>query len=69
MMVSSKPMTDIATDLQQIVVIKPRLTSHAGMEVAAALNLVFARTSVEFIDLSTASSRANAGGFLNPSYA
>lgn len=41
-MVSSKPVTNTTTDLQQIVVVESRLTSHVGIEVAAALNEVFA---------------------------
>ena len=66
MMVSSKLITDTATDLQQVVVIEPRLTSHVRMEVAAVLKEVLPNISLEFVDLKTASSRATAGEFLKP---
>lgn len=66
MMVSSKPTINTTTDLQQIVVIEPRLISYVGMEVAAVLKEVFSNISVEFVNLRTASSRATAGELLKP---
>lgn len=66
MMVSSKPITNTTTGLQKVVIIEPRLTTHVGMEIAAAMKEVFAHFSLEFVDLKTASSRATAGEFLKP---
>ena len=66
MMVSSKPIASKTTELRQVVVIEPRLISDAGMEVVAALKIVFSHVDIEFLDLETASSRATAGEFLKP---
>lgn len=66
MMVSSKPITNMTSDLRRIVVIEPRSTSHVGMDVAMLLKDVFPKTSLDVVDLKTASSRATAGDFLKP---
>lgn len=66
MMVSSKPVTNMNTDLQQVVVIEPRSKSDRGMEVAAALNDVFPNMRLDSVDLNTAASRATAGNFMKP---
>ncbi|KAL9103462.1 MAG: hypothetical protein Q9163_001490 [Psora crenata] len=66
MMVSSKPIINTATILQQMVIIEPSLRSHVGVEVAAALKEVFSDISLQFVDLRAAASRATAGEFLKP---
>ena len=66
MMVSSKPITNPATDLQRVVVVEPKVASYIGIEVASALKNVFSSISLEFVGLETASSRALAGDFMEP---
>lgn len=66
MMVSSKPIANTNTDLQQVVVIKPSTRSAKGMEIAAAMKDVFPNIKVDVVDLKTAASRATAGDLLKP---
>ncbi|KAL8719832.1 MAG: hypothetical protein Q9225_003210 [Loekoesia sp. 1 TL-2023] len=63
MMVSSKPTANLINN-RRVVVILPSLASHVGMAVAVALKEVLSDTTIELIDLETASSRATAGDLM-----
>ena len=66
MMVSSKPISNETTDLQQVVVIQPKSESCISLDISTKLRETLSDIRFEVVDLETASSRATAGDFLKP---